>query len=282
MPPDNKQWVQPFAEKESDNAMLLTLDIGNSYITLGVFNDKKLVFVSEIWTENRKTRDQYACEIKQIMALHGTAETDIHGAVISSVVPELTDTIKKAVNILTGVTPLVLGPGVKTGLNILIDNPAQLGADLAACAVAAVHMGRLPCIIYDLGTTSTISIIDKKGRFIGVVIAAGVGTTLEMFTSRTALLPHVSIDAPKSVIGKNTAASMQSGLIYGTASMLDGLAGRIEEELGERAYILATGGRAGQIAPHCRKKTHVSEYLLLEGLRIIYEKNIGRKHTDEA
>ncbi len=253
--------------------MLLAINIGNSYITAGVFSGARLEFVSEMRTEAKKTSDQYAVDIKNIMALYGVNSQCVNGAVISSVVPELTAEISRAVKRLSGAEPLVIGPGVKTGLHISIDDPAQLGADIAACAVAAAAKGELPCIIYDLGTTSTISVIDKKGRFIGVVIAAGVGTTLEMFTSRTALLPHVSIEAPGSVIGRNTVASMQSGLIYGTASMLDGLAGRIEEELGEKARIIATGSRAKEIAPYCRRTPEVEEYLLLEGLRIVYNKN---------
>ncbi len=255
--------------------MLLTIDIGNSYITIGVYEGDTLQFVAEVWTDMKKSADQYACELINVLHLHGAEAAETDGAVISSVVPELTDVICAAIELFSSVRPIILGPGVKTGLNIRIDDPAQLGADLCACAVAAVRLSKFPCIIYDLGTTSTLSVIDAGGRFVGAVIAAGVNTTLEMFTAKTALLPHVSIQAPASVIGKNTPSAMQSGLVYGTAAMLDGLAERIEDELGERAYIIATGSRAAKIAPFCRRTPHIEEHLLLEGLKIIYDKNKG-------
>ncbi len=253
--------------------MILTIDIGNSYITLGGFDGGSLIFVSELMTQPRRTKDQLAVELVQIMGLHKMRADRITGAIISSVVPDITDVVLGAVKIISGITAAVVGPGIKTGIKIAIDNPAQLGADLVSCAVSAADKKRLPCIIYDMGTTNTISVLDKHGCFVGAVIAAGVGTTLEMFTTRTALLPRVNIEAPKSVIGKNTAASMQSGLIYGTAAMLDGLAERIEEELGESVYIFATGSRAADIIPHCRRNAEICEYMALDGLRLIYEKN---------
>lgn len=253
--------------------MLLTIDIGNSYITMGGYDGDKLSFVSHAVTQLRRTAEQYAVETAEIMRLYNVDISLVDGAIISSVVPELTAVIQKAIRILTGVEAIVVGPGVKSGLHIIIDNPAQLGADMVACAVAATDKGKLPCIIYDMGTATTVSVIDSQGRFIGVVICAGVGTTLEMFTSRTALLPHVSIETPKNIIGKNTIQSMQSGLIYGTASMLDGIAERIEEEIGESAHIIATGGMARDIVKYCKKPPHLCEHLLLDGLKLIYDKN---------
>ena len=174
---------------------------------------------------------------------------------------------------LTGVHALVVGPGVKTGLNILIDNPAQLGADIVATAVAAVQKEKLPCIVFDLGTATTVSVIGGHGKFLGVVIAAGVGTTLDMFTSRTALLPHVSIEPPRLVIGKNTVQSMQSGLVYSTASMIDGLADRIERELGQATTLIATGAAAQTIIEQCTHDIRYCPHLLLDGLKLIYDKN---------
>lgn len=253
--------------------MLLTIDIGNSYITMGGYDGDVLAFVSHVVTQLQRTADQYAVEAAEIMRLYDVDISKIDGAIISSVVPELTGVMQKAIKILTGVDALAVGPGVKSGLHIIIDNPAQLGADMVACAVAAVNKGKLPCIIYDMGTATTVSVIDAQGRFIGVVICAGVGTTLEMFTSRTALLPHVSIETPKNIIGKNTIHSMQSGLIYGTASMLDGIAERIEEEIGESVHIIATGGMAQDIVKYCKKSPQLCEHLLLEGLKLIYDKN---------
>lgn len=253
--------------------MLLTIDIGNSYITMGGYEGDKLRFVARVVTQARRTADQYAVETKDIMSLHGVDMSLVDGAVISSVVPELTGVMQRSVKMLTGVDALVVGPGVKSGIHILIDNPAQLGADLVACAVAAADRGKLPCIVYDMGTATTVSVIDRNGHFLGAVICAGVGTTLDVFTSRTALLPHVSIEAPKNIIGKNTIHSMQSGLIYGTAAMLDGIAERIEEEIGEPAHIIATGGMAPEIVKYCKKRPEICGHLLLEGLKLIYEKN---------
>lgn len=256
--------------------MLLAINIGNSFITFGGYTNGKLDFVSKMFTQVRRTQDQYAVELQSIMKLYTINPNGIDCAIISSVVPEITNVIKDAVKTLTGVNSLVVGPGVKSGLNILIDNPAQLGGDIVACAVAATSKKQLPCIIYDLGTATTVSVIDGEGRFVGVIISAGVGTTLEMFTSKTALLPNVSIEAPKTVIGKNTIHSMQSGLVYGTASMLDGLASRIERELGEKTHIIATGEMAKDIIMHCERKIELREHLLLDGLSIIYEKNVRR------
>lgn len=253
--------------------MLLTIDIGNSYITMGGYEGDTLEFVSRVVTQSRRTADQYAVETADIMRLYKVDMSMVDGAIISSVVPELTGVMQKAIKMLTGVDALVVGPGVKSGIHILIDNPAQLGADIVACAVAASARGKLPCIIYDMGTATTVSVIDSSGRFVGVVICAGVGTTLDMFTSRTALLPHVSIEAPKNIIGKNTIHSMQSGLIYGTAAMLDGIAERIEEEIGEKAHIIATGGMAQDIVRYCKKQPELCDHLLLEGLKLIYDKN---------
>jgi type III pantothenate kinase len=240
---------------------------------MGGFEGDELKFVSRVVTQPRRTSDQYAVETGDIMRLYSIDTSSVDGAVISSVVPELTGVMQQAVKMLTGVDALIVGPGVKSGIHILIDNPAQLGADIVACAAAAADRGRLPCIIYDMGTATTVSVLDSQGRFIGAVICAGVGTTLDMFTSRTALLPHVSIEAPKRIIGKNTIHSMQSGLIYGTASMLDGIAERIEEEIGERAHIIATGGMAQDIVKYCKKTPELCDHLLLEGLKLIYEKN---------
>lgn len=174
---------------------------------------------------------------------------------------------------LCGFAPMILGPGVKTGLNIKIDNPAQLGADLVAGAIGAIEKYPLPCIIIDLGTATTISAINKKGEFLGGAIAAGIHLTLEALTKNTAQLPLVGIEAPKSAIGRNTVDSMKSGLIFGAAAMLDGMIDRMEAELGGSASVVATGGLSGEVVPHCRRNIAVDENLLLDGLKRIYAKN---------
>lgn len=253
--------------------MLLTFDIGNSQIALGGYIKKDLQFVARMVTQINRTSDQYAVELNEIMKLYHVDSHDVDGVVICSVVPELCSTIKKAVHTVTGIVPMVLGPGVKTGLNILIDNPAQLGGDLVAGAVAAISAYPMPCIIFDLGTATTISVLNKEGSFLGCMICAGVGITLEALTHRTALLPHISIEKPAQLIGTNSICSMQSGLINGTAAMLDGMALRIEKELGSPATLIATGGLARDVIPNCYREITLRENLLLEGLRIIYEKN---------
>lgn len=259
--------------ERSCRAVLFTIDIGNSYITIGGFAGAELSFVASVVTNPRRTKEQYAIDFKEILALYASESVEVEGAVISSVVPEMTETVMGAVRLLFGIDAMAVGPGVKTGLNITIDNPAQLGADIAATAVAALARFKPPLIICDLGTATAISVIDADKRFLGVVIAAGVGTTLEGFTKTTALLPHVSIEPPVSVVGKNTSASMQSGLVYGTAAMIDGLCDRIENELGESAAVIATGIMTDKIIPCCRRKITVCDHLLLEGLRCIFEKN---------
>ncbi|MEE1244241.1 MAG: type III pantothenate kinase [Acutalibacteraceae bacterium] len=253
--------------------MLLAVDIGNTNITLGAYNSNILEFTARLATDTRKTDDQYAVEIKQLLSLYGIEPGDIEDCIISSVVPAVGKSISRAVSKLCQIVPLTLGPGVKTGLNIKIDNPAQLGADLVAGAVGAIDAYKMPCVIIDMGTASTVSVLDRNGAFLGGVIAAGVRLTLKALTENTAQLPAIPIEAPKSVIGTNTTESMQSGLVYGTASMIDGLLEKITAELGETPTVLATGGLSKEVISHCKTNIIYNENLLLEGLRVIYEKN---------
>lgn len=253
--------------------MLLAVDIGNTNITLGAYNSNILEFTARLATDTRKTDDQYAVEIKQLLSLYGIEPGDIEDCIISSVVPSVGKSISRAVSKLCQIIPLTLGPGVKTGLNIKIDNPAQLGADLVAGAVGAIDAYKMPCVIIDMGTASTVSVLDRNGAFLGGVIAAGVRLTLKALTENTAQLPAIPIEAPKSVIGTNTTESMQSGLVYGTASMIDGLLEKITAELGETPTVLATGGLSKEVISHCKTNIIYNENLLLEGLRVIYEKN---------
>lgn len=253
--------------------MLLALDVGNSNITIGVFDGEKSVCNARLATTERRTADQYALEIKSILSLKGCDTDKIDGAIIGSVVPVIGNALRNAVVTLLGLEPLMLGPGVKTGLNICLDDPAQLGADLVAGAVGALSICKPPCIIIDMGTATTISVIDKNGAFQGGIIAAGMELTRDILTQKTAQLPSIKISAPDSVIGKSTDASMKSGLVYGTAAMLDGLIERIETELGYECSVIATGGLAGLVVPYCRKEIRLCDPLVLDGLRIIYNKN---------
>lgn len=253
--------------------MILAIDIGNTNITLGGYSHNKIQFISRLATDSRRTADQYAVEIYDVVRLAGYSATDTEGSIIASVVPAVGNAISTAITKLTGITPLEVGPGVKTGVNIKIDNPAQLGADLAAGAAGALGTYSMPCIIIDMGTATTLSVMDRSGSFLGGVIAAGIGLTLNALTQNTALLSAIPIEAPKNTIGRNTVESMQSGLVLGTAAMIDGMVNRIETELGETCTVVATGGRASQIIPHCHKEMILDENLLLNGLIKIYEKN---------
>lgn len=253
--------------------MLLTVDIGNTNITLGAYNSNFLAFTARLATDTRKTDDQYAIEIKHILSLYEIKSSDIEDCIIASVVPSVGKQVSQAVSKLCQIVPLMLGPGVKTGLNIKIDNPAQLGADLVAGAVGAIDNYTMPCVVIDMGTASTMSVLDKNGSFLGGVISAGVRLTLKALTENTALLSSIPIEAPKSVIGANTTESMQSGLVYGTAAMLDGILEKITDELGEKPTVVATGGLSKEIITHCKNNIIYNENLLLEGLRVIYEKN---------
>ncbi len=253
--------------------MLLAIDIGNTNITLGLFEDSILRMTGRIATDPTKTADQYAIEIKDIITLHGENVAEIEDCIICSVAPVVGASVSGAVALLCHTVPLMLGPGVKTGLNIKIDNPAQLGADLAAGAVGALAEYTMPCIVVDMGTATTISVLDRNGCFLGGAIAAGMKLTLNALAEGTAALPALSVGAPKTVIGHNTVDCMQSGIVYGTAAMLDGMIDRIEEELGETATVVATGGLAREVITYCRRDIIYNENLLLDGLRHIYEKN---------
>ncbi len=258
---------------KEDDGMLLALDLGNTNIKIGVFKGETLKMESRIATDRSKMEDQYAVELLDILRLYGMDCRGFRGAIISSVVPPLTKTISRAVEKVTGVDPMIVGPGTKTGMDIRIDNPAQLGADLLVGAVAAVSQYGCPCIIWDLGTATTVSVVDGEGLFRGGAIMAGVGASLESLVSRASQLPRISLEAPEVVIGTNTVESMQSGAVYGTASMIDGMSERIENELGSEAAVVITGGLGREIAPNCRKKVIYDDSLLLMGLHIIYERN---------
>lgn len=253
--------------------MLLAIDIGNSNITLGIYDNDYLTLTARLATSTGTTSDEYAVLIKNILDLHSLNYTLIEDCIISSVVPSVASSMRKAITLLCDIIPLEIGPGVKTGLNIKIDNPAQLGADIVAGAVGAISEYNLPCAVIDMGTATTISVINKSGEFEGVVIGAGIRLTLKALTQNTAQLPSVDISEPKSVIGKNTIDSMKSGLVFGSSAMLDGLLDRISEELGETPTIVATGGLAKDIIIHCKNDIIYNENLLLDGLKEIYERN---------
>lgn len=253
--------------------MILAIDVGNTNITMGGLDKKSIHFISRLSTDTNKTQDEYAIMMRSILLLNKVDIAGIEGAIISSVVPPITSALQSAVEAVIEKKPMVIGPGIKTGLNILIDNPAQLGADLVAAAVAAISKYPKPLVIIDMGTASTFSVIDENGKMLGGFIYPGVRVSHDALISSTSQLPRVSLEAPEKVISSNTIECMQSGLIYGNAAMIDGMLERIEDELGKKTTAVGTGGLAGIVVPHCRREIIYDANLILEGLRIIYEKN---------
>lgn len=254
--------------------VVLTLDIGNTNIVIGVFFEDELKFVSRIATDIKKTEEEYAVLIKNIASLYGVSDCDVHGAIISSVVPPLNKTVQLAISKIFGVTSMIVGPGIKTGVNLLVDNPSQVGADLVCAAAAAYKYYKSPAIILDMGTATKMSVIDEKGAFLGVSIIPGVQIGMSALAGGTAQLPQISLDAPKYVIGKNTVDAMQSGIIFGNSSLIDGMVQRIKSEFGQDLNIIATGGLASFIIPYCKEKMILDNDLLLKGLYAIYKKNL--------
>ncbi len=253
--------------------MLLAIDIGNTNIVLGGINEDKIYFIARLYTERRLSYDQYTIQIKNILDIYNINIKDLDDCIISSVVPPVLDAIKQAVKTLVKKDPIIIGPGIKTGLNILMDNPAQLGSDLVVNSVACLNEFNPPLIIIDMGTATTISVIDKNKNYIGGCIIPGVKISLNALSSMTAQLPHISLDEPKKTIGTNTIDCMKSGIVLGSASMIDGMIDRIEEDLGSKTTVIATGGIANHIIPFCKKDIIYDDNLLLKGLYIIYVKN---------
>lgn len=253
--------------------MILTIDIGNTNITLGGFDKDTLTFVSRISTNPSYTADEYAAKILHTLSLHKVERAIVKGAIISSVVPPLNRVLKKAIHFIYGVEPLLVGPGIKTGLKIHCDNPSSVGADLICACVAAQQRYGAPALIVDMGTATKMMVIDRTGAFIGVSIIPGVLMGLKALSSGTAQLPQVSLEAPPCVIGKNTVDCMRSGVVFGNASLIDAMIDRIGEEMGEALPVIATGGLASVIMPHCKHEITMDSHLVLHGLNILYHKN---------
>ncbi len=253
--------------------MILTVDVGNSNITLGGFDGDKLVFVARVASDTQKTEDEYASIIKNVLSIRGVECGEIDGAIISSVVPPLNGVIKGAISFLFGVDALLVGPGIKTGLNIHCDTPSSVGADLICASVAANSIYGAPALIIDMGTATKMTVTDKRGAFIGVSIMPGVQMGLDALSDKTAQLPKVSLDAPERVVGKNTVDCIKSGVIFGHAAMIDGMIDRITSEIDYTTPVIATGGYASLIVPHCDHEIITNEHLVIKGLNIIYKKN---------
>lgn len=253
--------------------MILTLDIGNSEIMLGGFKDDALTFVARLGTDSKRTSDEYAASIISVLSLYISEPAEIDGAIIASVVPSLNPVIKAAIGRLFGIEPITVGPGIKTGISIRCDIPSSVGADLISASVAAHFIYGSPTLIVDIGTATKLTVVDKSGAFIGTSIIPGVLMGLEALSRSSALLPMIDPEAPGAVIARNTADCMRSGVIYGNASMIDGMIDRIRAELGEELPVIITGSQSGLIAPHIAHDFKYEEHLVLLGLNILYKKN---------
>ncbi|MDY3301846.1 MAG: type III pantothenate kinase [Lachnospiraceae bacterium] len=253
--------------------MILTIDIGNTNIELGVVDEQGIVFQERISTDIDRTELEYAVLIKNALEVHSLTGDEITGSIMSSVVPPLVHIIKSAIKKLIGITPMVVGAGLKTGLDIKIDNPKTLGADIVVDSVAAKEIYGAPCIVIDMGTATTITVISKNGDYVGGVIVPGVRSSLEALVSDTSQLPRVSLSSPKRFICTNTIDCMKSGIINGQAALVDGMIDRFWQELGYRTNVVATGGLSRVIIPKCNHDITLNNDLMMVGLKLIYDRN---------
>lgn len=254
--------------------MILAVDIGNTNIVVGVVHrNREIRFIERLSTDITKTEMEYAIDLKILLELNHILPEQLEGGIIASVVPQTTYIVKAAAEKILRRTMLLVGPGVKNGLNIKMDNPASVGSDQIVDAVAAIEEYPLPLIIIDMGTATTMSVVDTNKNYIGGVIMPGIHVSLNALTAHAAQLYGISLEAPRRTIGKNTVDCMKSGVVHGNAACIDGMIGRIEEELGQPATVVATGGLANIILPHCRREIFIDDDLLLKGLRIVYDKN---------
>ena len=253
--------------------MILTVDIGNSKIVLGVVEENEILFEARLRTDATKTSDEYCIDLKMIMEVNHVEVNAIEGSIVASVVPPVLNSIQTAIMKLTGKKCLVVGPGLKTGLNIAIENPGQTGADLVVGCVAALREHEPPMIIVDMGTATTMVVLDKNGALVGGCICPGVKVSLDALTGKTALLPGIQLDQPKKAIGRNTIECMRSGIMLGNACMIDGMVERMEAELGYPAKVIATGGIARFITPMCKTQILYDKDLIVKGLAALYREN---------
>ena len=257
--------------------MILTIDVGNTNIVLGTVENGKVLSTSRIATNRDDLANDFALKIRQICELDRVDYKAFEGAIMSSVVPQVNTALKNAVKKLTGLDLMVVGAGLKTGMNIKIDDPATLGADLITGAVGAVAKYKPPIVFADMGTATTVFAIDRDGAFRGGAILPGVKLSYRALSAGASLLPEISIESPKKCIGTNTVDCMTSGAVYGAAAMLDGMVERMEDELGEHVTAVATGGIARHIVPYCKRHVEYEPDLILLGLEIIYKKNTKKK-----
>ena len=245
--------------------MILAIDVGNTNIVIGCIDKEKCHFIERLSTVRIKTELEYAIDIKSVLDIYHVCPEEIEGGIISSVVPQITTNIKLAAEKIL--------KKEKTGLDIRIDDPGQLGADLVAASVAGIAEYPVPMMIFDMGTANTVCVIDREKRYLGGMIYPGLGVSLDSLTAHASQLGGISLEAPERVISRNTIDCMKSGVIYSAAAAMDGIIDRIQEEMGETLTVIATGGLAKCIVPHCRREVILDDDLLLKGLLVLYDKN---------
>ena len=253
--------------------MILAIDVGNTNIVLGCIEEGEIANIVRLHTDVNQTDAEYAIKLKQVLDLYGVERDKLEGAIYSSVVPPVNRALLAAVKAVTGLECMVVGPGIKTGLNLRVDDPGTVAGDLVVGGVAAIHCYGAPVIVMDLGTATTITVIDKDSSFRGGAILPGVKLGMAALASGTSLLPDISIAAPKKVIGTNTVDCMRSAAVYGTAATIDGMIERMEAELGYPCRHVATGGLAQGIVACCKHEIVCDDDLLLKGLWVLWEKN---------
>lgn len=261
--------------------MILTIDVGNTNVVLGCVEDGVVVSRSRLATNTSDLPNDYAMKMRQSFAFDSIDYHEFEGAILSSVVPQVNRAIRSAVRKLTGLECIIVGAGIKTGVNVKIDDPGTLAGDLITGTVGALSMYKPPIIIVDMGTATTIVAVDKAGAYIGGAIVPGVNLSFEALSQGTSLLPNISIEAPRKCIATNTVDSMKSGAVFGTAAMIDGMIERMEAELGQPATVIATGGLSGGIIPYCKHEIKHEPDLLLKGLAILYQKNAKPKNRTD-
>lgn len=253
--------------------MILAIDVGNTHVVLGGIENGKCLSIARLATDPGKTDSEYAVLMRDVLLLEGVAPESVEGCIISSVVPAVTVLLKDAYRILRHDEALVVGAGIKTGLDIRIDDPATLGADLVVGAVGALKLSEPPLIIIDMGTATTLFAVGPKNTFLGGAIMPGLKLSIEALAGGTSLLNSVNISAPKKAIGTNTEDCILSGVVIGHAAMMDGMIERMEAELGQSATVIATGGLSSVVAPYCKHEMLLEPELLLKGLAVLWEKN---------